>query len=317
VGIAGIGAALGSTASSVRSQVIKQHSNVKDIARPPGGGSNRSIEFFATLLVPTVVDSESNPIPAGQLGVVRNGPQDSLLMVPDATHRTDKDFFWEGDPWWVGREVGYDIAVRIPAIFIWNSNVSDEEFGEVIFSPGTDAVRFPPNSNGSVILETPRGMKELYLVVKYGATEDVPAPNYFRDSDFSLEVSFRDGSLLKDYAPTNPLVANQINYVVPNESVLQVNKLLNNASTVYNEGISIASDLTRVEHTDIIQRAARELLYWQVRASGIESSELLEQARIEGISGFQSAVNEAPGLSDLIGETHDINLLGPIVGFKS
>lgn len=279
-------------------------------------------EFFLSLEIPTVVDADGTAKPAGNIGETHQGPDQSAVMIPDATHRHDSDFPWEGDPWWVGREVGHDYSVRIPGIVTWNSTLSPEEFGQVVFSPsgpGTLFPRFEDGEDGVLIENQPRGKRKVYLVAKYEDVEDVPAPNYFREAGLSLKVEFRGGSRLSELAPSNPMES-QIEYVTPNRSVIGVSDVLSDAITTYNEGVKVSAKIVKLRGAGLLRRFARLAAYDQAQRSGwadeITERELVQDAAVRGMTAFRDKVRDAAGVSDYLDEQVHVAPAGPTVAVR-
>lgn len=320
-GLTGVGTAL--TLGDARKLV--DGGSPTDAGREGTVARNGQQKFFMGLYVPTVAHDDGTPVPAEELGVTRRGPGESAVMQPDATHWHDEDFPWEGDPWWVGREVGSDYSLRIPATVVWNSTLSPAEFGEVVFRPEGGAVNLDPRAprdadyDGVFIRNQPRGMRTVYLTPPYDAVDSVPADNYFREGGLTLSVEFRDGSRLRELAPENPMTAT-VEYVTPNKSVLGVNDVLSEASTTYNRGIDIAEQLTSLRFSSLLRQFARLAAYTQAQRSGwadeITESELVTKAALTGLSAFTDVVERVGAHSEFYDESLSLVPAGPAIAFR-
>lgn len=279
--------------------------------RPTNGGDGGSdaVEFFAALLIPTVVDSDNKPKPAKDINNNTDDPDvrallddGALLMLPNEVETETSG--------WIGGSVE-EVQLIVPATLIWNSNVSDEDFGEigVGIEFGVSVV-----GEGDRPLRTNRGMQDLTLRVNYEPPSAGGAINYWRPSGIDFYVHFFDG-LLKESAPSERLEAD-VKYVVPNyEASAKVSELLGTTAEIYATFKDSANRLTR-SNVNVLDRAAREITYWQAKGAGIEDDEtnILNASRRDGISGFKDAIQDVPVSG--IGELKTM-LSGPSVYFRS
>jgi hypothetical protein len=273
--------------------------------------------FFMGAYVPTVVDGDTEiPVEAGNRGVTvdTTASENAAIAIPDSVDDPgDVDEFFSNDPAYVA---------TIPVEIVWNSTLSNEEFDEIAFNIN-DTTGSGSNADlvgKSFLLNEPRGRTQVDIPIGYeGLSGTAPGSTNFRDGGFELVVDFLDSDL-SELASTSSL-SSAIEYATPNNSVLEVGDVVSQASTVYNEGLSLAEEVTKLpdNSVDTLRQSARLALYTQVAASSRElaESELVQGATVNGLSAFADEAADVADFnqSEAFNASDEVAPAGPTVGF--
>ena len=273
--------------------------------------------FFMGAYVPTVVDGDTEiPVEAGNRGVTvdTTASENAAIAIPDSVDNPgDVDAFFSNDPAY---------AATIPVEIVWNSTLTSEEFDEIAFNIN-DTTGSGSNADlvgKSFIVDSPRGRREVDIPIGYeGLDSTAPGSTNFRDGGFELVADFLDSDL-SELASTGSL-SSTIEYATPNNSVLEVGNVVSQASTVYNEGLSLAEEVTKLpdNSVDALRQSARLALYAGVAASSRElaESELVQGATVDGLSAFADQAADVADFnnSEAFNASDKVAPAGPTVGF--
>lgn len=271
---------------------------------PTRGYAASNAGFVCSLDIPAYYTKDEKPLSPNKAGKVYGSMEADGIWIPNKADTTDCG--------WVGDCDGF--RAWLPFTLSWKTTASRSEMGEVYANV---SVRLPGAGRDTggwswVLRDTAEKVESESspgsLTAEYHKKN--VSQNLFRAMHVELELDFRNSNVADGTRSETAMFA------VPNHGLMSSGlDLLEVSETVYNTGVRLADDLTRVPLDDVQQLTQ---LWAGAQVSGVNvltGKSLTARAARSGISAFKKPIEERQAKEPFAEDVEAVETVaGPAVG---